>query len=42
MTTFYAYVYRDENDVPIYVGKGRGKRAYDHLNRMQNLDLLSS
>lgn len=30
---FYVYVYTDpRNDKPFYVGKGRGNRAFDHLN----------
>lgn len=30
---FYVYVYTDpRNDQPFYVGKGRGNRAFDHLN----------
>lgn len=40
MTTrqFYVYIYRDpsNNDMPIYVGKGNGRRAYAHLNRTDN------
>lgn len=32
---FYIYIYRDpsRDNEPIYVGKGRGKRAWRHLNR---------
>jgi hypothetical protein len=32
-TTFYAYIYRDpsRNNEPIYVGKGCGRRAWEHL-----------
>ena len=32
MTQFYAYIYHDDT-VPIYVGKGKGKRAWCHLTR---------
>lgn len=35
--TFYAYIYRDPSrGEPIYVGKGKGKRAYAHLSRTDN------
>jgi len=30
MTT-YVYIYKDENDLPIYVGIGTGYRAWSHL-----------
>ena len=30
---FYTYLYRDENSVPIYVGKGLGLRAWTHLSK---------
>jgi hypothetical protein len=34
---FYTYTYFDpERQVPIYVGKGKGQRAYDHLGRTKN------
>jgi hypothetical protein len=35
MPEFYVYVYRDpsRSNEAIYVGKGRGRRAYDHLAR---------
>lgn len=29
--TFYVYTYRDQKGI-FYVGKGKGKRAFDHLN----------
>lgn len=34
--TFYAYIYRDpsRNNEPIYVGKGKGRRAWKHLSRV--------
>lgn len=28
---YYVYLYRDLNDLPMYVGKGKGTRAFDHL-----------
>lgn len=28
---FYVYIYEDEKSLPIYVGRGKGKRLYDHL-----------
>ena len=31
MNVFYVYVYLDENHTPIYVGKGKDKRAWTHL-----------
>lgn len=35
--SFYAYIYRDPSrGEPIYVGKGKGKRAYAHLSRTDN------
>lgn len=33
MQQYYAYVYRDEDGIPFYVGKGTKHRAYDHLKR---------
>lgn len=35
---FYTYVYRDPltGNEPIYVGKGKNKRAYEHLTRKDN------
>ncbi len=33
---FYAYVYRDSNGQPFYVGKGSGVRAWKHLNSCHN------
>lgn len=38
MTDFYAYIYYD-GSVPIYVGKGKGSRAYDHLQHAKNKHL---
>ena len=32
MADFYTYIYHD-GDIPIYVGKGKGRRVYDHLKR---------
>ena len=29
---YYTYLYRDENGTPIYVGKGKNKRAWTHLS----------
>ena len=35
---FYVYVYHDpERNVPMYVGKGKGKRSRFHLSRATNL-----
>jgi len=31
MDNFYTYLYRDEAGLPMYVGKGKGKRAWNHL-----------
>lgn len=37
---FYAYVYRDpERGLPIYVGKGCGKRLHFHLTKATNIRL---
>lgn len=38
MKQFYVYVYRDPSrkNEPIYVGKGQGQRAYDHIDDAQN------
>ena len=37
---FYIYLYYDPRDnIPIYVGKGKGKRAYDHLISANNSGL---
>lgn len=33
MNKFYTYIYYDNNDVPIYVGKGQKRRAWSHLTR---------
>lgn len=36
---YYAYVYRD-GSIPIYVGKGQGRRAYHHLKRTDHHPLV--
>lgn len=33
MTLFYTYVWRDAAGLPFYVGKGRGRRAYNAIER---------
>lgn len=30
--TYYTYLYRDVDGTPIYVGKGKNKRAWKHFN----------
>lgn len=30
---FYVYIYRDVGEIPIYVGKGKDRRAWAHLSR---------
>lgn len=34
---FYTYLYRDINSIPIYVGKGKGKRAWVHRGSKTHL-----
>lgn len=41
MNIYYTYLYRDptRNNEPIYIGKGKGKRCYDHLKSKKNAPL---
>lgn len=43
MKQFYVYIYSDpsRNFEPIYVGKGYGLRAYEHLSRGDNHPLIN-
>lgn len=36
MKTFYVYIYKDQNGIPFYVGKGSGLRWKDHLSKSHN------
>lgn len=44
MTEFYTYIYYDpsRNNEPIYVGKGKGNRAWRHLNRKDTKHIFVS
>lgn len=33
MSSYYVYIYRNRDGHPVYVGKGRGKRAWAHKKR---------
>lgn len=37
MNRFYVYVIYDVNNLPIYVGKGTGRRAYDSFRKSDNI-----
>jgi hypothetical protein len=39
LAPYYVYLYRDAAGVPIYVGKGKGQRAWQHRVQSHNSDL---
>lgn len=40
VTEYYTYIWRDADGVPFYVGKGKGRRAYDVASGRRSQDFL--
>lgn len=39
---YYTYLYRDRTGIPMYVGKGKGKRAWQHLKVRKKMNLFTN